>query len=235
MKTRRGTIISCLCALAVTAAGALYFTGGRAPGAIPVKIPEGSSSVSGSGDSANRQAVGGQLLNAMPSVLGTQGRFVTLPQEGDSTQMRMSGSTMEMSKPLPPGILLLDQNTESTNRLIGLNHGQNADRPALPEEHEGGGVPPTTDVPVLNGGEPSKPEPNPSPGEDHSKQDSSEESDTEDSVTEESSEENTSSDTGSLSDVENPEEGQNSENGSSGQETSSSQSEVSETNWDAAS
>lgn len=208
MKTRRGTIISCLCALTVTAAGALYFTGGRAPGAIPVKTPEGFSSVSGLGDSANRQAVGGQLLNAMPSVLGTKGRLVTLPQEDDSTQALRSGSAMEMSKPLPPGILLLDQNTESTGRLIGLNHSKNAGRTALPEENEGGGVPPTTDEPVLYEGEPSEHGPNPQSGEDPL-------------------DENTSLETGSLSDVVNPEEGQNPENGSSGQENSSCQSEVS--------
>lgn len=235
MKTRRGTIISCLCALAVTAAGAMYFTSGRAPFDIPVKIPEVSSTVSGLEGSANREAVGRQLLNAMPSLLGTQGRLVTLPQRGGSTQMPISGSAMEMSKPLPPGILSPDQNTESTDRLIGFNQGQNSGSAATPEEDEGGGVPPTTDVPVIAGEDPSKPEQNPDAGEGQSSQGSPEESVPEDPAPENPSDENASSDIGSSSDIENPEEGQNSENESEVQETSSSQSEGNETSSDAAS
>ena len=232
MKTRRGMIISCLCALVVTAAGAMYFTGGRAPFDIPVKNPEVSSTVSGSGDAANREAVGRQLLNAMPSLLGTQGRLVTLPQRDGSTQMVMSGSAMEMSKPLPPGILSLNQNTESTDRLIGFNQGQNAVGADTPEEDEGDGVPPTTDVPVIVGEDPSEPESLPDAGENSSSQVPPAESVPEDPASEDPSDENASSDTESSSDVENPGEGQSSENTSSGEETSSSQSEVSETSPD---
>lgn len=213
----------------------MYFTSGRAPFDIPVKIPEVSSTVSGSEDSANREAVGRQLLNAMPSLLGTQGRLVTLPQGGGSTQMVMSGSAMEMSKPLPPGILSLNQNTESTDRLIGFNQGQNAVGADTPEEDEGGGVPPTTDVPVIVGEDPSEPESLPDAGEDPSSQIPPAESVPEDPASEDPSDENASSDVGSSSEIENSGEGQSSENASSEEEISSSQSEVSETSSDTSS
>ncbi len=237
MISRRGTIISCLCALAVTAAGALWFNGGHMPYTIPAKVPEPIGSVSGSGDLANREAVGRQLLNAMPSLLGTQGRLVTLPQPG-ATHRVMSGSAMEMSKPLPPGILSPYQNTESTDRLIGFNQGQSAGGTSLTEEEEGGGVPPTTDVPVVSGEEqPAKPDtdPNPDEGTGQSSQIPPEESVPENPDSQAPSDVTDSSDASASSGMENPGEGQSSESVGGSEEASSSQSEESGVSQDASS
>lgn len=199
MKSRRMTIVSCLCALAATAAGAAYFTSAHTPIQMPARDTGTSGSSSGSQPDASRETASRQLLNAMPSAADNGRRWETVSQEGAFMQPPASGgSGMELRKPMPPPTLSPNENTDSTKQLANANKKPSpGNTGGSSENEEGGGLPPTTDKPVVDGengtssapesgnsseGQPSEPEPSdpsaeePSGGENQSSESAGESS-----------------------------------------------------------
>ena len=166
MKSRRMTIVSCLCALAATAAGAAYFTSAHTPIQMPVRNTGTSGSVSGSQTDTGRETASKQLLNAMPPATEENGRrWETVSQEGAFMQPPASGgSGMELRKPMPPPTLSPNENTDSTNQMANANNKPSSGNSDTSEEEEGGGLPPTTDKPVVDGGSGTSSSPTPESG-----------------------------------------------------------------------